>query len=653
MTSLLRPNNRIPGALLPTLALILFLGMTEMSSGETAVRVVYPKPNQLIGAIDSTFIFGHIAGEYDREHDWLDINGRTVEIHEDGGFLAFLPIEPGPFEFHLRLMRPRKLPLSGNVLDRFQLLAETVVPVQVPLPSPPIPEDSLLILGDYQPPPGNLFLRTGDRLRVFFRGTPDMKAWFSIPGVVDSVPMSETDPRQQPYWGEAVFGAGAVPDSVLVRGVYSGFYEVAATATADSVTVGYHLAAPPAKYLRPVSATDSTRTSDSVLLEASGAKIKGSSRYKVSLNSSEYPFTVRFLDSVQTLRYGPTLGYFAIFQPAGVEALAVGRIGDWYRLQLSRTHFAWASVGSVIPLEKGILPPESRLASVRSYSAPDHVLIEFGLSGKHPFRVFVDDRRTVRIQLFGVTSNTDWIRYDFDDDLVALATWSQPEDGLYEFKLQLNRDLWGYDTYYEGNRFLFRLNRAPEKVKNLWGKTVVVDPGHASDPGSIGPTGLTEAEANLGIALALRDELQKRGAIVVMTRDDMSHVSLYDRPSIAKAAGADLFVSVHNNALPDGVNPFANHGVSTYYYHPQAIELARAIQGELMKATKMPDFGLYHGNLAVNRPTQYPAVLVECAFMIIPEHEAMLKTERYRKKVAEAIRKGIEKFLKDYDSRNR
>jgi len=66
----------------------------------------------------------------------------------------------------------------------------------------------------------------------------------------------------------------------------------------------------------------------------------------------------------------------------------------------------------------------------------------------------------------------------------------------------------------------------------------------------------------------------------------------------------------------------------------------------------MPDFGLYHGNLAVNRPTQYPAILVECAFMIIPEQEALLQTEDYRRKIAHAIARGVEVFLKEYAGRN-
>jgi len=51
----------------------------------------------------------------------------------------------------------------------------------------------------------------------------------------------------------------------------------------------------------------------------------------------------------------------------------------------------------------------------------------------------------------------------------------------------------------------------------------------------------------------------------------------------------------------------------------------------------------------VDRPTQYPAVLVECAFIMLPEQEALLKTEQFQNKLASSIRRGIEKFLREYE----
>ncbi len=625
------------------------------TTGETKIEIVYPKPGQTVSAMDSTFIFGSVTGDFERKKDWLDINGHTIEVHQDGGFLAFLPIKPDSFQFVARAFRHVEQRLDHSALDRYQLLVDAVCSVQVRTPRKTLPPDTLQIAGDYNRPSGDLVLGTGDLLRVMFQGTPGMFAWFSIPNVADSIPMSEMAPRHQPYWGEAVFGAGAVPDSVMIGGVYSGFYRVPDSVSIADVNIVYHLRPPPLRYLRPlISQTDSGQITNSDLIKYLNLadSVAGRSSYRVTLNSPDYPFTVQFIDSAQTIRYGPRLGYFAIFQPQGVRAMVVGREGDWFRMKLSQSHYAWAHKKSVMPLGPGILPPVSKLAAVRSYAFEDHVLLEFGLSGRHPFRVFTDDPRTLRLQLFGVTTNTDWIRYDFSDSLISLATWSQPEDGLYEFRLQLNRDLWGYDASYEGNTFYLKLNRAPDRTQYLWGKTVVIDPGHASDPGAIGPTGLTEAQANLDIALAVEQELKNRHAKVVMTRDDMRHVALYDRPAIAKLADADIFVSVHNNALPDGVNPFTNHGVSTYFYHPHSAPLARAIQAELLRASGLPDFGLYHGNLAVNRPTQYPAVLVECAFMMIPEQEARLKDKRFQRRVARAITDGIEAFLEQYDDDN-
>ncbi|UCG61866.1 MAG: N-acetylmuramoyl-L-alanine amidase [Candidatus Zixiibacteriota bacterium] len=634
------------------------------------IKIVYPKPDQIVSAVDSTFILGNVPAASEDLAYRLFINDHYVSAHEDGGFIAFLPVTPGFFEFRLDAFLVDKdrftdLTSANTISDIPSLyikrtLTEAMT-VYIPEPLLPLTMDSTLFDREIRPPSGPLVLSKGDRLAVSFRGTPWRKAWFSIPGVADSVPMSETSPMEQLYWGEAVFGAGAVPDSLKIEGIYSGFYDIPRDVSCDSIHIQYHLAPLP-----HFEMYDRAIKENFILLDSSDfwgplrpfgwgdtARLDTISSYAVTINSPEFPFTVRFTDSVQVLRYGPLKGYFSIFQPEGVEALAVGGEGDWYRIQLSKNQFAWAAMQSVEALPKGILPPSSYIKSVRSYDEHDHLLFEFPLTGKHPFRVYEDDRRNIRVQLFGVTSNTDWIRYDFNSDLIDLTSWSQPEEGVWEFTLSLTQDIWGYDSYYQGNTFFLKINKPPEDIKNWRGKRVVIDPGHSSDKGAIGPTGYTEAEANLHIALAVRDELQDKGATVIMTRDDDSHVDLYERPVIAKLTDADLFVSIHNNALPDGVNPFDNSGTSIYYYHPHSIDLARAIHREMLDELDLPDFGLYHGNLAVNRPTQYPAVLVECAFIIIPEQEAMIKTDKFRKKVAKAITKGIDQFLERYHDNNR
>ncbi len=601
------------------------------SSDTSGIVVVYPRPGQTITATDSTFILGHLsrslmkmvpAAASVKSALTLKINGQTVSVHAKGGFLAFLPIKKGDFTFELKVT-------GGSSHTAMTTLAEVSLPVKVGSDLRIAGGDSLVIAGDYRPPSGDLALTSGDRLEVSFRGTSGATAWFGIKGVVDSVPMSEVVLSGSPYWGEAVFGEGTVPEEVPSEGVYSGFWTISPNAKISATEISYNLC----------RTKTGTKTGECVTTK---------SGYKVSLNSDLFPFTVRLTDSVQTMRVGPRLGYFSIYQPKGIDVLAVGAEADWYRVQLSTTQFAWVAKASVERLAPGILPPTSRLTSIRSYDTGRATTLTFPLSGKHTYRVIEESSRRLVLQLFGVTSNTDWIRAQYGSPIIDFCTWVQRENGLYEFAINLREALWGYDCYYQGNTFCLKIIRHPKSPKLLAGKTIVVDPGHSADPGSIGPTGFTEAEANLGIALALRDVLKARGAKVVMTRSDMSNVPLADRSVIAKAANPDLFVSVHNNSLPDGVNPFTNNGTSTFYYHPWSKDLAKFILSELLKATTLPDHGLYWGNLAVSRQTWCPAVLVECDFMILPEREALLATKKYQTTLATAIATGIENFLRSY-----
>ena len=597
------------------------------------LSVIYPKEEAVVGAVDSTFIFGSVT-----PGAALTINSFPVAVHEQGGFIAFIPIVPGTFEFRLVAVR------EGDT-------TEMIRTVQVPQPRPSLAYDSLVIINDREADHAPIYT-TGERLRVEFQGTPGCRAWFEIPGYADSVPMAERPPQTQAYWGEAVFGGGAVPDSLKIKGYYQGYVDIDYRKLPDSSRVYFYLKTPGVtdivrmlQYRQPWELDYESLT----LLMFDEKMLVDSSRYFVRINPPDYPRLVEFTDSVQIVRVGPRKGYLTIFQPKGVRALAVGRQDGWLKLRLSPTQYGWVHEDGVRVLEPGLAPIRSYLRAIRAESDSSRLTIEFPLSGCHPFRVEENGNREIALYLYGVISDTDWIRYDFDDDNLVLATWSQVDPEMYCLRLRFKRALWGYDVYYDGHILKWQINKPPQSINKLKDKIIIVDPGHSPDPGAIGPTGLIEAEANLNIALRLRDELTQKGARVVMTRDDMSPLPLYDRPEIAKLSGADLFVSIHNNALPDGINPFENNGVSSYYYHPHSIELARSIQTELLKATGLNDHGLYYGNLAVNRPTQYPAVLIECAFMIIPEQEALLKTEKFQKKVAGAVRKGIERFLKDYE----
>ena len=166
-------------------------------------------------------------------------------------------------------------------------------------------------------------------------------------------------------------------------------------------------------------------------------------------------------------------------------------------------------------------------------------------------------------------------------------------------------------------------------------------------PGATGPTGLTEAEANLGIGLRLAEQLRVRGAEVLLTRSTQAPLGLAERVEMAADWGADLLVSVHNNALPEGVNPFRRSGTSTYYFHPFAEPLARTLNEAILGVTGIRDLGVLQGNLALVRPTWMPSVLTESLFMALPQQEAALRNPIFLERLAAAHVAGIESFLRD------
>src|SRR3989475_13184493 len=106
-------------------------------------------------------------------------------------------------------------------------------------------------------------------------------------------------------------------------------------------------------------------------------------------------------------------------------------------------------------------------------------------------------------------------------------------------------------------------------------------------------------------------------------------------------------VSIHANALPDGVNPFVNNGTSVYYFHPRSAPLARALERALVAELGLRDLGMGRGDYALVRPTWMPAALTEGLFLMAPEQEAMLLSEGGRARYARGLVRGIENFLRE------
>ena len=175
--------------------------------------------------------------------------------------------------------------------------------------------------------------------------------------------------------------------------------------------------------------------------------------------------------------------------------------------------------------------------------------------------------------------------------------------------------------------------------------TVVVDAGHggATDTGAISPHGWREADLNLALAQDVRDTLVRRGFRVVMTRTNDVAVALYDRPKVAHANDADVFVSIHHNAPPLDRDPAKIRYHAVYAWNAIGEEVAGAINKRMAAAfgATLKDNGVMHANFAVTRNPEIPSCLVETDFLTTPEGEADCWDPARRKKVADAIAAGI------------
>ncbi len=182
------------------------------------------------------------------------------------------------------------------------------------------------------------------------------------------------------------------------------------------------------------------------------------------------------------------------------------------------------------------------------------------------------------------------------------------------------------------------------------GRQVVVDAGHGGkDPGCLvidGSRTLHEKDFNLATALALEKYLAEAGLSVHMLRRDDRTLGLQERPVLANQTGADLYVSIHNNAantaVPKGTQIFYYAKSSEDGYVLGSKSLANSIMEEFLLHVGLADRGvLSQSAYAVLNKTRMPAVIVEGGFFSNPEdRQVMLRPDypdRYARTVARAI----------------
>jgi N-acetylmuramoyl-L-alanine amidase len=168
---------------------------------------------------------------------------------------------------------------------------------------------------------------------------------------------------------------------------------------------------------------------------------------------------------------------------------------------------------------------------------------------------------------------------------------------------------------------------------------VMIDPGHGGrDPGAVGIGGLREKDITLSISQQVANLLAQEGVQAVLTRSVDRELELATRVQMAERADANLFVSIHANAISMS-RPDIN-GVETYYYDTGR-SLAQAIHSSVLQSVDMNDRGVRQARFYVLRNTTMPSALVEVGFVTGREDAAHLRNSNFLTRMAGAIASGI------------
>ena len=176
---------------------------------------------------------------------------------------------------------------------------------------------------------------------------------------------------------------------------------------------------------------------------------------------------------------------------------------------------------------------------------------------------------------------------------------------------------------------------------------IYLDPGHGGTDEGCARNGVREKDINLAIALLVREKLVEQGYEVIMSRETDTYIAKEERVKEANRSGADIYVSIHQNATDEGTGV---SGLEVWYEEDDSRRdskrLAQLIQQQTLKSTGAVEREL-HGDadFHVTGSTSMPSCLIETGFLSNAAERRMLSLSEYQQKIADGIVQGVSYYF--------
>lgn len=568
---------------LVTLALVLAATVAYPQSDKPFIKLVEPTSEQNNVKASRQYIVGSTC-----KSCGLSINDQPVKVYPSGGFAFELNLKPGDTAFNIVAFFPPDRTSVKRIVYNYTV------------PPPPDTVKTLDIASIEMIPEGNLYVRPGDRIKFRVKALPGAKVL-----VNRNIPLYEMPNNKMP-------------------GIYQGEYQVKET---DSFLVSK----------MPVTITDSA-----------GRSFTKESKNWISMFGPLVPDIAVTKGRLAFLLFGlgdDRLGGAKIgYLDSMVMLKVIGKVGNKYKVQLSKYRTAYIEDDAVDFLPKGTYTPESLTGRWSVYGDDKFDYVQLGLSARLPYQSFqLTDPAKVVVDVFGATNNTNWITQLENTQEIKNVSYEQIEDEVFRITIELKHaQHWGHLIYYKGNTLVVKIRRQPSDL--ALNKLIIgVDAGHGgSNVGAGGPTGSSEKMLALAVSLKLQQALEKEGAKVIMSRSSEKFFDNRERILFYRDSLPDLLVSIHLNSAAD---PIRVTGTSTFYRYPGFRNLSNFIY------KRMLELGLEeHGNnssfnFMLNSPIEYPNALVETLFISNPADEAKILDEKFQQQIADKVLQGIKDFL--------